>query len=129
MIALLTLRLSAACAAGMPRLDLGQVRRDALQPVEVARVRAGERWSCRLLRHLRQEGVADAALVEQREHRVELLGLSGLDAVAAQVGDLARRLVGGAARSASRRRFSISTTRSVVGSAHSSPSVSSRVSW
>ena len=92
-IALLTLRLSAACAAGSARLDLGEVRRDAIEPVEVARVR-GRAVVLQLLRHLRQERLADAALVEQREDGVELLEAVGLDPVAAQVGDLARRLVG-----------------------------------
>ncbi len=76
------------------RLDLGEVRRDAIEPLEVVRVG----WRAvvlQLLRHLRQERLADGALVEEGKDRVELPEAVGLDPVAAQVGDLARRLVGG----------------------------------
>ena len=77
-------------------LDLGEVRRDPVEPLEEAHV--GRRAVVlELLRHLRHERLADGALVEEREDGVELLRAVALDPVAAQVGDLARRLVGGGA--------------------------------
>ena len=78
---------------GQPDLDLGEVRRDAVEPLEVARVRR-RAVVLQLLRHLGEERLADRALVEQRQDRVELVEVVGFDPVAAQVGDLARGLVG-----------------------------------
>ncbi len=81
---------------GHARLDLGEVRRDAIEPLEVVRV--GRRAVVlQLLRHLRQERLADRAPVEEGEDGIELAEAVRLDPVAAQVGDRARRLVGGRA--------------------------------
>ena len=77
-----------------PGLDLGQVRRDPAQPVERHLLGLGPRI-LQALRHLRQKGLADAAPVQQGQQGVEPLGGVGVEAVAAQVGDLARGLVRG----------------------------------
>ena len=81
---------------GNSRLDLGEVRRDPIEPLEVARVRR-RAVVLQLLRYLGEERLADRALVEQRQDGVELVEVVGLDPVAAQVRDLARGLVGGRA--------------------------------
>ena len=126
-IALPTLRLSAACAAGSRVWISAQVRRDPAQPLE-RRVLGLDARVLQALRHLRQERLADAAPVEQGQHRVEAARADRPRCRSQQRLATSRAALLAATRSASRRRFSISTTRRVVGSAQSSPSVSSRAS-
>ena len=91
-MALLTLRLSAACAAGGCVCDRGQVGQRA-GAASRARSAAVVARVLQALRHLRQEGLADAASFEQREQLVEALRRQRLERGRSRVGDLARRLV------------------------------------
>ena len=77
------------------RLDVGKVRRDAMQPIERDRRVDLGAMVLQALRHLRQERFADATTVEHREQLVEAAGRERIDAIAAEIGDLARRLVRG----------------------------------
>ena len=125
-IALPTLRLSAACAAGSRvwiSARCGATRSSHSKQRAFSPRRAG---SCRRCAICARNGLADAAPVEQGQHRVEALRAVGLEPVGSSRLATSRDALFAATRSASRRRFSIRTTRSVVGSAHSSPSVSSR---
>ena len=74
----------------------GQVGQGLQQPL-VVRGQACRLMISQALRDLHQEHTADAAPIQQREQFVEARGGIGLDAVADQVRDLARCLVGGEA--------------------------------
>ena len=80
----------------MLNLRCGQVGQLAQQPLVVF-AQAGGVVVLQALRDLHQKHAADAAAVQQREQFVELGVAEALDAVADEVGDFARGLVGGQA--------------------------------
>ena len=79
---------------GLLRLHRRKVGQRVAQPFVVV-AEFGRATVLQALRHLSQEHAADPALVEQLEQLVERGQGVGFDPVAAQVGHLARRLVGG----------------------------------
>ena len=125
-IALLTLRLSAACAAGSARLDLGEVRRDAIAASRSSARLAGVRWSCSCCAICARNASPTPRWLSSARTASSCSRRARLDRGRSRGWRPRAPPCWPPTRSASRRRFSTRTTRSVVGSAHSSPSVSSR---